>query len=294
MPLPSSVKDVRAFLGLTGYYRHFVKGYAQLASPLTDLLKNDSFVWSDKASVAFAKLKEALGSVPVLFLPDFSKDFLVETDASGIGIGAVLCQDSRPIHSSAKNYLQGCKLLLLTIQPLKSLTSQVIQTPEQQRWLSKLIGYDFEIRFRPGKLNSAADALSCVPACFALSLAITEIALVDKLKALNKSNKELLALQQKLLNAPDFMSLFSFQEDLLLFKNCLASLAHFTDSLQIFIGLACDLIFISEFWTEINKLQGTHLAKSSTYHPQTDGQTESLNKCLEMYLRCFATDTPST
>lgn len=68
-----------------------------MSSPFTDLLKKDSFVWSDLASAAFLKLKKALISIPVLSLPDFSKVFTVETAASGTGIGTVLSQKGHPI-----------------------------------------------------------------------------------------------------------------------------------------------------------------------------------------------------
>lgn len=168
------------------------------------------------------QLKHALSTVPVLCLPNFTKAFSVETDASGCGIGAVLSQDGHPIaffsqklsprmqvvstyHREMfaitqavqkwRQYLLGRKFLIITDQqPLRALTNQVIQTPEQQRWLSKLIGYDFDIIYRPGKLNSAADALSRVPDLQSLTMAVTEFALIEKLRQLNTSDPDLLRL----------------------------------------------------------------------------------------------------
>lgn len=94
---PSSVTALRGFLGLSGYYRRFVKDYAAIAGPLTDLLKAHSFRWNDKAQHAFQQLKIAMTTLPVLGLPDFSLSFDVTTDASGVAIRAVLEQNSHPI-----------------------------------------------------------------------------------------------------------------------------------------------------------------------------------------------------
>ncbi|XP_040999388.1 uncharacterized mitochondrial protein AtMg00860-like [Juglans microcarpa x Juglans regia] len=96
-PVPKNIKSLKGFLGLTGYYCKFIKGYGLIAAPLTHLLKKNSFSWDDKAATAFVELKTAVTSPPVLRLPDFSQPFTLECDASGGGIGVVLMQQGQPI-----------------------------------------------------------------------------------------------------------------------------------------------------------------------------------------------------
>lgn len=96
-PLPSSIKGLRGFLGLTGYYRKFIKSYAQVEAPLTDLLHKDHFIWSDKATTAFVELKRTMLDAPVLLYPNFEEAFTLEIDACETGIGAILMQNQHPI-----------------------------------------------------------------------------------------------------------------------------------------------------------------------------------------------------
>ncbi|TYK16028.1 uncharacterized protein E5676_scaffold32G00230 [Cucumis melo var. makuwa] len=96
-PQPKDITGLRGFLGLTGYYRRFVKSYGEIAAPLTKLLQKNAFKWDENATLAFESLKSAMTTIPVLALPDWSLPFMIETDASGSGLGAVLSQNGHPI-----------------------------------------------------------------------------------------------------------------------------------------------------------------------------------------------------
>ncbi|PNX83762.1 retrotransposon-related protein, partial [Trifolium pratense] len=187
-PIPKNVKGVRGFLGLTGYYRKFIKDYGKIAKPLTELTKKDNFIWGPEANDAFEKLKKIMTTSPVLLLPNFAIPFEVECDAAGRGIGAVLMQNKQPIAYFSKAlspsnlaksvYEKELMALVLSIQhwrpyllgksfvvytdhkSLKHFLQQKISSPDQQCWLSKLLGYQFEVHYKPGPENKAADALS--------------------------------------------------------------------------------------------------------------------------------------
>ena len=88
------MQDVRSFLGLASYYRKFIKGFSQLAKPMTDLTRDKvAWSWGDTQENSFTSLKVAIATAPVLHLPNFERQFVITTDASDVAIGAILEQD---------------------------------------------------------------------------------------------------------------------------------------------------------------------------------------------------------
>jgi hypothetical protein len=187
-PHSKTLKSLHGFLGLTGYYCKFVKNYGKIASPLTDILKKNSFTWTPAAAQAFQSLKTTMCTTPVPALPNFTKTFMLECDASGKGIGIVLMQEGRPLAFNSKQlsernlgkpiyekemlailhvielwcpYLLGqCFQIKTDHQSLKYFLEQHISSQEQQKWVTKLSGYDYEIIYKKGKDNVVEDALS--------------------------------------------------------------------------------------------------------------------------------------
>jgi len=191
-PTPACTRDVRAFLGLAGYYRRFVKSFAHIASPLNQLLKNGSFSWTIAAQKAFDDLKTALTSPPILAMPTDDDEFTLDTDASDYAIGAVLSQKqngvervvayaSRALDRRERNYCVTRKELLAVVNFFKVFKQYLLgrhfrvrtdhaalswlkHTPEpigqQARWLEQMEEFDYVIEHRAGKSHGNADALS--------------------------------------------------------------------------------------------------------------------------------------
>ena len=190
-PRPVDVQSLRRFLGLASYYRRYIQQFANIASPLHTLTqKAATFSWTTECENAFRTLKDCLVTSPVLVYPDFSStasQFVLQTDASDVGIGAVLEQDdhvvayaSRSLTKSERNYsviqkeclaavyamkqfrhyLLGRKFKLLTDHaPLQWLSAQKMEGL-LSRWALAIQEYDFQIQYRKGSLNGNADALS--------------------------------------------------------------------------------------------------------------------------------------
>ncbi|CAG7870317.1 unnamed protein product, partial [Brassica rapa] len=188
-PSPKSVSEVRSFHGLAGFYRRFVKDFSTIAAPLTEVIKKDvGFKWEKAQEEAFQNLKGKLTNAPLLVLPDFTKTFEIECDASGVGIGAVLMQEKRPIaYFSEKlsgamlnyptydkelyaliralqtwqHYLRPKEFVIHTDhESLKHLKGQHKLNKRHARWVEFLETFPYVIHYKQGKENIVADALS--------------------------------------------------------------------------------------------------------------------------------------
>ncbi|MCO5575331.1 hypothetical protein L7F22_029131 [Adiantum nelumboides] len=227
-PQPTSVSEVRGFIGFTEWYRIFVKDYALIAAPLTGLLKKDMRVdWESEHEASFSKLKGYLVSSPILKLPNFSKEFEVVTDASGLALGGVLTQEGRPVaYTSRKlrdheknypthdlellavihalklwrHYLLSRKFQLVTDhKSLKWIFTQPNLNMRQRRWIELLQEYDFDIKYRPGKDNVVTDGLS--RKSFLNAISIPNNPILDMIKEASLNDPEFKELIARIQNA---------------------------------------------------------------------------------------------
>ncbi|MCH80066.1 hypothetical protein A2U01_0000828 [Trifolium medium] len=352
------------------------------------------FGWCAEAQLAFEKLKEAMTTLPVLAMPDFTKQFILETDASGKGIGAFFMQGKRPIAYMSQTLSDRAQNRSVYERELMAIK---IMGEEQQKWISKLIGYDFEVKYKPGKENSAADALSrqmqynsiTTFQCEFWEGLEEEILQDEKLKIIVqelihnpisqqgyqlkegrlfhegrvviprnspriawilhefhdtaagghsgflRTYKKIAGIVQWTLNpggllqplpvpqhiwsdiSMDFIGGLpkaQGKDTILVVVDRLTKYAHFLplshpynakEVAEMFIkdivrlhGFPSsivsdrDNVFLSTFWSELFKKAGTHLKYGSAYHPQSDGQTEVVNRCVETYLRCLTGRKP--
>jgi hypothetical protein len=186
---PTTIHQIRSFLGLAGYYRRFIPDFSRIAKPITELLKKEAkVVWGQKCEDDFHTLRQHLTIALVLAQPDSSKPFDVYCDASSTGLGCVLMQDNRVIAYASRalrtheqnypthdlelaavvhalkmwrHYLMGTHCNIFTNHmSLKYIFTQADLNMRQRRWLELIKDYDLEAHYHPGKANVVADALS--------------------------------------------------------------------------------------------------------------------------------------
>lgn len=190
---PKNPKDIKSFLGLVGYYRKIIPNFSKTAKPLTNLLKKEHpFIWSEECEKSFQRLKISLTKEPILQYPNFEQPFVLTTDASNDAIGSVLSQGpigsdlpisyySRTLNNAEQNYSTAEKELLAIVDSVKHFRPYLFgqkfkvisdhkpltwlmncKDPSSRlvRWRLKLLEYDYEIAYKPGKMNSNADFLS--------------------------------------------------------------------------------------------------------------------------------------
>jgi len=207
---PQSQTQVRSFLGLTTYFKRFIKGYAKIAAPLMELTKDQyktNFQLTPGARNAFHELKNMLISAPILKVPDFSKPFTLITDASNVGLGGVLLQEDRPCAFESKKfsaaecgYTTTEREMLATVHCFKKwavylrqnkdnvietdhmpnvyITTKPTLSAREIRWMESLASFTGQWRYKPGKGN-IADPLSRMPTFYSMTLVRSDMPLTS-------------------------------------------------------------------------------------------------------------------
>ncbi|GJT66424.1 retrotransposable element Tf2 [Tanacetum coccineum] len=321
-----------------------------LSSPKTALLKKNAFNWSDEATESFHALQQAMVKSPVLALPNFNKEFTIETDASGYGVGAVLQQEGHPIAFLNSNELVEAvkatwssdptlRSVILSLQQGHSKNSRYTWSANELRRKGKLVvGNDEQLRLKlvshfhespTGGHSGVQATMKRLAAYFywkgLKKMVKQQIHLCD----ICQRNKPDLAAYPGLLQplqiptkvwqdiSMDFIEALPLSQNksvILVVVDRLSKYAHFiplshpytaSNVAQAFLdnvyklhGLPStivsdrDKVFLSLFWQSLFKMLKVQLCMSTAYHPQSDGQTEAVNKCVETYLRCMTGERP--
>uniref|UniRef100_A0A674M8X6 ribonuclease H n=1 Tax=Takifugu rubripes TaxID=31033 RepID=A0A674M8X6_TAKRU len=325
-PRPTDRTQLRRFLGFAGFIRRFIKGFSQVAAPLSALTSTSRpFAWTPEAETAFSALKDRFTTAPVLAHPDPARQFIVEVDASDAGIGAVLSQRSeadQKIHPCAKfsrrfdpaernydvgnrellavygalvewrHWLEGAKHPFLVWSDHKNLT--YVRTakrlnPRQGRWALFFSRFDFTLTFRPGSKNIRADALSRqFPEEFPGAPRDPDT-IVPPARVIG------------VISWPIETAVEQAQRDE---GSKLPSAAETAELLVSHVvrlhGIPLDVVsdrgpqFTSRVWQAFCKGIGATVSLSSGYHPQSNGQAERANQALEAALRCVTTSNPAS
>ncbi|TYK11555.1 ty3-gypsy retrotransposon protein [Cucumis melo var. makuwa] len=333
-PRPSTVSEVRSFLGLAGYYQRFMENFSRIATPLTQLTRKGApFVWSKACEDSFQNLKQKIVTARVLTVPDGSGSFVIYSDASKKGLGCVLMQQgkvvayaSRQLKSHEQNYpthdlelaavvfalkiwrhyLYGEKIQIFTDhKSLKYIFTQKELNMRQRRWLELVNDYDCEILYHQGKANVVADALNRKLAQLTVQSTLRQ-KIID-----TQSHDPYLVEKHGLAKAGQAVEFSISSDGGILFERrlCVPSdSANITELLseansspfsctrvyQIRALRYGDARFTSKFLKGLQTAIGTRLDFSTAFHPQTDGQTERLNQVLQDMLRACALEFPGS
>ncbi|GJU71720.1 putative reverse transcriptase domain-containing protein [Tanacetum coccineum] len=299
--------------GLAGYYRRFIEGFSKISKPMTKLTqKSVKFNWGEKEETAFQTLKQKLCSAPILALPEGSENFVVYCDASHKGlVGQVLMQKekviayaSRQLKIHEKNYtthdlelgavvfalkmwrhyLYGTKCIVYTDpKSLQHILDQKELNMRQRRWLELLSDYDCELRYHPGKANVVADALSRKNRPKPLR--------VEARKEENYGAEDLQGMIKKLEPRADGTMCLKNRSWIPCFGDLRALIMHESHKSKYSIHPGSDKMYQDlkklYWWPNMKAEIATYV---TTYHPETDGQSERTIQTLEDMLRACVID----
>ncbi|PKI50012.1 hypothetical protein CRG98_029599 [Punica granatum] len=324
-PQPRTLTEVHSFHGLASFYRRFIPHFSTIIAPLTDCIKGGKFAWTEEAEKAFQLIKMRLTTAPIIVLHDFVQPFELHCDASKVGIGAILSQNNRPVAyfseklSGAKlkyntydvefyavvqaikhwrHYLFHREFMLYTDhEALKHLHRQDKVSPRHASWIAYLQRFTFVVKHKLGMTNRVAYALSRrnnllvnlrieVP-CFDCLCDLLEI---DPYFS-NVLGKVRVGEKLEFLLHDGFL----FKGNQLCIPDCslrLQIIKELHGEGHVGRDRTLQLVQGSYFWPTIRKevenlwkMVDTQLQFSSAYHPQTDGQTEVVNRSLGNLLR---------